>query len=214
MKIYHGSEVIVTKPMLKLGKSNNDFGKGFYCTNDIEKAKEWACKNNKTGVVNSYDLNIDKLKVLDLTDKKYNVLNWISILLYNRTFSIDNQLALSSKEFLIKNYYIDTNAYDIVIGYRADDSYFAYASSFIENSLSYESLQKAMLLGKLGKQIVLVSNKAFDNLKYLNNTLVDKDEYYPKFINNDILAREAYRKIKSLDNETYVIDIIRKENKK
>lgn len=214
MKIYHGSEVIVTKPMLKLGKSNNDFGKGFYCTNDIEKAKEWACKNNKTGVVNSYDLNIDKLKVLDLTDKKYNVLNWISILLYNRTFSIDNQLALSSKEFLIKNYYIDTNAYDIVIGYRADDSYFAYASSFIENSLSYESLQKAMLLGKLGKQIVLVSNKAFDNLKYLNNTLVDKDEYYPKFIKNDILAREAYRKIKSLDNETYVIDIIRKENKK
>ena len=201
-------------PLLKLGKPNNDFGKGFYCTNDIEKAKEWACKNNRSGIVNIYELKEEGLKVLDLTDTKYSVLNWISILLNNRTFNIDNPIALRAKDFLIKNYSIKTNNYDIIIGYRADDSYFSYASSFVENSLSYESLQKAMQLGNLGKQIVLVSDKAFINLKYINCILANKNEYYAKYKSNDIAAREAYKNIKSLDNEIYVIDIIRRGNKK
>lgn len=214
MKIYHGSEKIVKNPLLKLGKPNNDFGKGFYCTNDIEKAKEWACKNNRSGIVNIYELKEEGLKVLDLTDTKYSVLNWISILLNNRTFNIDNPIALRAKDFLIKNYSIKTNNYDIIIGYRADDSYFSYASSFVENSLSYESLQKAMQLGNLGKQIVLVSDKAFINLKYINCILANKNEYYAKYKSNDIAAREAYKNIKSLDNEIYVIDIIRRGNKK
>lgn len=214
MKIYHGSEKIVKNPSLKLGKPNNDFGKGFYCTNDIEKAKEWACKNNRSGIVNIYELKEEGLNILDLTDTKYSVLNWISILLNNRTFNIDNPIALRAKDFLIKNYSIKTNNYDIIIGYRADDSYFSYASSFVENSLSYESLQKAMQLGNLGKQIVLVSDKAFINLKYINCISVNKNEYYAKYKSNDIAAREAYKNIKSLDNEIYVIDIIRRGNKK
>lgn len=214
MKLYHGSEVIVSKPQLRLGKLNNDFGRGFYCMQDIEKAKEWACKNNKAGIVNIYELSTSKLKVLDLTKDEYNVLNWISILLKNRTFNIDNPIALRAKEFLIKNYSIDTNDFDVVIGWRADDSYFSYAQSFIENSLSLESLTKAMELGNLGKQIVLVSDKAFKNLKYLNKISVDKNEYYIKFISNDIKARMGYKKIKSLENEIYVMDIIRRGNKK
>lgn len=213
MKLYHGSKVIVNRPQLRLGKLNNDFGRGFYCTQDIEKAKEWACKNNEDGYVNVYELNNSNLKVLDLTKEEYSVLNWISILLKNRTFNIDNPISLYAKEFLINRYSIDTSKFDIVIGWRADDSYFSYAQSFIENSLSLESLTKAMKLGNLGKQIVLVSNKAFKNIKYLDSISVDKNEYYTKFKINDTKARINYQKIKSFENETYVMDIIRRGNK-
>ncbi len=29
------------------GSSTNDYGQGFYCIEDIELAKEWACKDVK-----------------------------------------------------------------------------------------------------------------------------------------------------------------------
>lgn len=214
MKIYHGSSDIIKKPLYELGKPINDFGKGFYCTKDIEKAKEWACKDNSNGVVNIYELNIEKLKILDLTDKKYSVLNWIAILLKNRTFKIDSPISLRAKEYIIKNYYVDTTKYDLVIGHRADDSYFSYAQSFIDNSLSVESLEKAMKLGNLGKQIVLVSKKAFVNIKYIDNYSVDKRDYYKRYRDNDRIARNSYKNIKSLDNEKYIMDIIRKDKNK
>lgn len=214
MKIYHGSKDLVYNPQYELGKPINDFGKGFYCTNDIEKAKEWACKNKTNGYVNEYEIDIKDLKVLDLTNKKYNVLNWISILLKNRVFDIENQISIQSREFLINNYYVDTNKYDIVIGYRADDSYFSYAQSFIDNSLSVESLTKAMQLGNLGTQIVLVSKKAFQKIKFVKYISVDKKIYYIKFKQNDRKARNDYKKIMSNTNETFIFDIIRKEKRK
>ena len=33
MKLYHGSTVIVDKPLVSYGRDNLDFGKGFYTTN-------------------------------------------------------------------------------------------------------------------------------------------------------------------------------------
>ena len=210
MRIYHGSEDIIIKPNYELGKPNKDFGRGFYCTQDIERAKEWACKNNKNGIVNEYEINTDELKILDLTSNKYNILNWISILLKNRSFNTENQNSFNAKKFLIKNYYVEINKYDLVIGYRADDSYFSYAQNFIENSLSIESLERAMKLGNLGKQVVLVSEKAFKNIKYVNNYQVDKNVYYSKFKDNDLIARKNYKKLSSNKNDTYVIDLIRK----
>ena len=140
MKLYHGSEVPVEKPLYKFGKTSNDYGQGFYCSNDKELAKEWACRRNIDGYVNEYELETDKLKILNLLDEKYNILNWIALLLKNRSFLVNDSLSIYAKEYIISNFYIDISDYDIVIGYRADDSYFAYAQSFINNSLSGLSL--------------------------------------------------------------------------
>ena len=43
LKIYHGSDHIISKPEFGKGKFWNDYGRGFYCTESIELAKEWAC---------------------------------------------------------------------------------------------------------------------------------------------------------------------------
>ena len=40
--IWHGSPEIIEKPILGLGKENNDYGLGFYCTETLEPAKECA----------------------------------------------------------------------------------------------------------------------------------------------------------------------------
>ena len=76
--LYHGSKQIIEKPTLKGGKETNDYGFGFYCTKEIELANEWACPDNNDGYANQYELDLTGLKVLDLSDKKYHILNWIA----------------------------------------------------------------------------------------------------------------------------------------
>lgn len=49
--IYHGSEQIVEVPTFGLGRKNNDFGLGFYCTESDELAKEWAVSSDRKSVV-------------------------------------------------------------------------------------------------------------------------------------------------------------------
>ena len=43
MLVYHGSEGIIRTPAYKEGNRTKDFGYGFYTTEQIELAKEWAC---------------------------------------------------------------------------------------------------------------------------------------------------------------------------
>ena len=40
MIIFHGSTEIVEVPIFGKGSENNDYGKGFYCTESLELAKE------------------------------------------------------------------------------------------------------------------------------------------------------------------------------
>lgn len=51
--LYHGSEQIIESPTFGLGKQNNDFGLGFYCTESEELAKEWGALVPHLGVLRS-----------------------------------------------------------------------------------------------------------------------------------------------------------------
>jgi len=215
IEILHGTDHIIEVPDIDKGNEKNDYGKGFYCTRIPEMAKEWACKQNTDGFSNRYELDLTDLRILDLTDGKHTVLNWIAILLEHRTLSLDSEIAIDAKDYIIEHFSIDTSEYDVIIGYRADDSYFRYAESFVENGLSLRSLNKALHLGKLGEQIVLISKKAYNQIKFIDAEPVDKTIYYPKFIDRDTKAREAYkndiRKTKSYRDDIFVMDILREE---
>lgn len=212
MKVYHGSENLIKELALSKGMKNNDFGQGFYTTEDYTKACEWACKNNKPGYVYTYEIDETNLRVLNLLDGNYNVLHWIALLLKHREFNINIEIAKNIKELIIRDYLIDISKYDLVIGYRADDSYFSFAKAFINNSLALEDLSKALYLGNLGKQIVLVSEKAFNNIKYIRKERIDSVKYYESFMSIDYKAREEYEKITKNKNTVdgiYAMDIVR-----
>ena len=213
--LLHGTDHIIEVPDINIGNEHNDYGKGFYCTKAEEMAKEWACKQNTDGFVNRYELNTDGLKILDLTDGQHTVLNWIAILLKYRTFKLSSEIAIDAREYIIEHYSVNISDYDVVVGYRADDSYFQYAESFVSNGLPLRSLNKALRLGKLGEQTVLVSQKAFDQIKFIDAAPVSKDEYYPKFIDRDSSARKAFKqeikKSKVYRDDIFVLDILREE---
>ena len=176
--IYHGSEKIVEKPIFGGGRKNNDFGLGFYCTASKELAKEWAVSNLYDGISNCYTLDTEYLNILNLNSSDYSILNWIAVLVEHRVFSIKNPVARRAKRYLLDNFSINVNAFDLIIGYRADDSYFDYAESFLNNAISVEQLARAMKLGKLGEQIVIKSKFAFSKLKYEGYDIANKDRYY------------------------------------
>lgn len=212
MKLYHGSVLIIDKPELGKGNRKNDYGLGLYCTEHIELAKEWACSTGKDGFANEYELNIDGLRVCDLT--QHHILNWMAILLENRTFDLSAGLASAARDYILETFLLDYKAYDVIRGYRADDSYFSFAKDFLNNSLSLEELSKAMKFGKLGEQVVLKSEKAFGALVFMEYTPVDGSVYYPKWKNRDQKAREDYKEIKEKSNPlegTYILDIIRQQ---
>lgn len=215
LTLFHGSEQIVEVPDIALGKPHNDYGRGFYCTNAEEMAKEWACKNGADGFVNRYLISDDDLTVLDLSDGNHTVLNWIAILLKNRVLSLTSSVAVDAREYIIEHFAPETSNYDLICGYRADDSYFRYAESFVDNALSLRSLNRALQLGKLGLQTALISPKAFSQITFVDAMSVDKDIYYPKFVARDKRARITYKeqiaKSKSYRNDIFVMDILREE---
>ena len=148
MKIFHGSKKIIEKPQFGVGKIHNDYGRSFHCTESLEIAKEWACDYLEDGFANAYKLDCEELKILNLNDKKYNILHWLSILIQNRTFSSNNEMEIMSKKFLMEKYNIDISEDDLIIGYRADDSYFRFAEDFLNNSISVEKLERAKDINK------------------------------------------------------------------
>ena len=94
------------------------------------------------------------------------MLHWLTILLENREFDTSAPLAAEAKEYLMNTFHLDYKSADIIIGYRADDSYFSFASDFINGAISYRQLCNAMRLGKLGQQFVLKSKAALNSWNF------------------------------------------------
>jgi len=216
MRIYHGSKNIIETPIYGYGKKYNDYGLGFYCSEDLELAKEWAVDIDNDGYANIYELDIKDLKVLNLNDNKYCILHWLAILLENRIFDIPSGLSMEAREYLLNNFMISYKDYDVIIGYRADDSYFAFAQDFLNGTISYRQLNNALRLGKLGNQIVLKSKKAFEHITFIDYIKVEKDIYYPLKENRDKLARREYfnnERNKRQKGDITIINIIDEEMK-
>ncbi len=212
MILYHGSDKIIKSPAFGVGNPKNDYGLGFYCTEHLDLAKEWACSEGRDGFANMYTLNLEDLKVLDLQSDDYHILNWLAILLQNRTFVLKNGLPAEAHNYILENFLPSYRDYDVIRGYRADDSYFAFTQDFINNTISLRQLRKAMYLGKLGEQIVIKSKRAFSYLKFEKPIVAANEVYYPNKVARDRSARNAFRIEKTLTpviDDVYVIDIIR-----
>ena len=213
--LYHGSPNILEHPIFGKGKKYNDYGRGFYCTEHLELAKEWACSEGVDGYANRYEIETCGLGILDLTSDRYTILNWLAILLENRQGRLSTPIERRGREYLLQNFLPEYDQYDVIIGYRADDSYFSFARSFVSNGISLSQLSYAMKLGKLGEQFVLKSEKAFDVIHFLDYTIADNSVYYAKRKARDEQARDAFHKELENDdvNGIYIRDIIQEEMK-
>ncbi len=210
--LYHGSPQIIENPQFGIGNPNNDYGLGFYCTESLELAKEWACSVETDGYANKYVLDMSGLSVLSLTGGEYHILNWLAVLLENRKFRIGGDLARDAREYILEQFGLNYKKYDVIKGYRADDSYFSFATAFLNGTISLSQLERAMLLGKLGEQVVAKSKKVFDAMMFEEAIPAEKEIYYPKKLARDTTACTEFRDEKGRgfsENDIYVLDIMR-----
>ncbi|MDD7064790.1 MAG: DUF3990 domain-containing protein, partial [Mollicutes bacterium] len=182
------------------------------------QAKSWACKNGTAGVVNQYRIDErrwDFLKILDLTRKdSFNVLNWIAILMHFRKLEISFERRNKPALEWLSKYFIDVREYDVVIGFRADDSYFRFPSSFVSGELSLDDLEEIFLLGDLGKQYAFMSQKALNALRF-DRVIPCEEEYVGRYYS---IVSKATAKFNEVFNwprspdKTYVLDLMRKDH--
>ena len=198
--LYHGSPNKVVVPQFGFGEGKHDYGKGFYLTENIELAKEWAvCRPDETnGWVHKYELETDDLKILDF--QEHNILSWLAELMKHRDASDSRRYKVLSKKF-IAEYGIDTSEYDVIKGWRANASYFYIAKEFVRDNIDIEILEELLSLGGLGIQYCIKSELAYSKLAEVEDGLisVDYSEFNEKYNERDIIARKRMRELVDSD---------------
>ena len=100
--LYHGTPNKIVTPKFGGGDEKHDYGKGFYLTESIELAKEWAvCRpNDANGWVHKYELETDGLKILDF--QQLDVLSWLAELMKHRDAADTKRYRMLAKKFIEK----------------------------------------------------------------------------------------------------------------
>lgn len=198
--IYHGSPNRVIVPKFGFGEDRHDYGRGFYLTENLELAKEWAvCRPDETnGWVHKYELEMDGLNILDF--QKYDVLSWLAELMKHRDAADSRRYKMLAQKF-IEKYGIDTCGYDVITGWRANASYFYIAKEFVRDNIDIEILEELLSLGGLGIQFCIKSERAFAQLSEVEQDImsVDYSEFNDRYNERDINARNKMRALVDSD---------------
>ncbi len=193
MILYHGSPNKIVVPQFGLGEDRHDYGKGFYLTEDLELAKEWAvCRpETESGFVHTFDLNANELNIFDF--EKESILCWLGELMKHRNADDSKRYRMLSEKF-IKKFGKDTSRADVIKGWRANASYFYIAKAFVRDDVDMDILEELMQLGGLGIQWCLKSKKAFANIKEISDPIaIDYHEFNARYNERDAAARSKMK---------------------
>ena len=200
MILYHGTADHVIHPTYGLGDEKHDYGKGFYLTESIDLAKEWAvCRPSESnGWVHQFVIDTDGLHILDF--EKYDVLTWLAELMKHRDAADSKRYRMLAQKFIAK-YGLDTSAYDIIRGWRANASYFYIAKEFVRDNIDLDILPELLSLGGLGIQYCIKSELAFSRLKEIEEAVIAADyaEFNERYNQRDITARQKMRELVDSD---------------
>ena len=198
--LFHGTPDKIVVPTYGKGEAKHDYGQGFYLTESIDLAKEWAvCRpNEENGWVHKYQLDTDGLKILDFQDK--GVLAWLAELMKHRDAADSKRYRMLAKKF-IEKYGVDTKEYDVIRGWRANASYFYIAKEFVRDNIDMDILEELLSLGSLGIQYCIKSELAYSKLHELEDDLmaVQYAEFNEKYNQRDITARQKMRELVDSD---------------
>lgn len=162
-KLYHGTIADFNKVDLRNSLDKKDFGRGFYTTRDLDKARDWAVRRSRTNRQRNYYIYCLQVDI-DTIRKYFNVhefrtsMEWVDYILANR-------LERETRD-----------NYDLVIGPIADaetqKEIEIYRSSIRGASVEEIKTAKERLIRKLKQQDLGIQYcfKTQRIVKYINNT--------------------------------------------
>ena len=198
--LFHGTPDKIVVPTYGKGEEKHDYGQGFYLTESIALAKEWAvCRpNEENGWVHKYQLDTNGLKILDFQNK--GVLAWLAELMKHRDAADSKRYRMLAKRF-IEKYGVDTEDYDVIRGWRANASYFYIAKEFVRDNIDMDILEELLSLGGLGIQYCIKSEFAYSKLQEIPDGLITVQyaEFNEKYNQRDVTARQKMRELVESD---------------
>lgn len=154
--------------------------------------------NDKNGWVHTFELDTIGLDIINF--QNINVLSWLAELMKHRDADKSRRYSLLSKKF-IKKYGIETNHCDVIVGYRANASYFYIAKAFVRDEIDIDLLENLLSLGGLGIQYCIKSQKAY--LQHVENEnkliSVEYNQYNEKYNQRDVNARMKMKELINSD---------------
>lgn len=198
--LFHGTPNRIVVPTFGKGEEKHDYGQGFYLSESIDLAKEWAvCRpNEEKGWVHKYELETDGLRILDFQEK--GVLPWLAELMKHRDAADSKRYRMLAKKF-IEKYGIDTDSYDVIRGWRANASYFYIAKEFVRDNIDMDILEELLSLGGLGIQYCIKTELAYSGLHEVEEDLLEVPyaEFNEKYNQRDLTARQKMRELVDSD---------------
>lgn len=207
--LYHGSPSEVVVPTYGKGKDRHDYGRGFYLTPDKELAREWAMGSGSAahGWVHTYQLDCSNLTVLNFEDiKKFRALYWAAELVQHREPDDREERGIyydDYKNYLVSNYGMPVDKYDVVTGWRADDSYFQIVLRLLNDELQVPLLEEALRIGQLGIQYCCRSQSAFEALAAIGQPEEVPNYYRKRYMERDRTGRHAFSELLKSDRNKY-----------
>lgn len=144
MNLFHGSNIKISTPEIRMSGYYKDFGFGFYCTNLEKQAKRWALTKRPKQVVSEYSYLEDKA---------------LSILCFN-------EMTEEWLDFIIASRRGEKHDYDIVEGPMADDTIWDYIEDFIVGNITREAFWILVKFKYPTHQIVFCNNRALKTLTF------------------------------------------------
>jgi len=201
-RIYHGSPDPDFSPYFGGGKDYHDYGRGLYCTEHPDAAKEWACQHEGVSASYIYTYELDMRGLAPLLDlRECKPAYWLSALAQYRYDLKESSARRERREQFIRLFPVSCENYEVIEGWRADDRYFAYLSAFLGMDISYEAVVQAMHLGELGQQVVIKGAKAYRSLSQVDKLTISGEEYEVyrvQYIKRDVLARGSLNQVRDI----------------
>lgn len=154
MKLYHGSNVIVSTPDVDHSREKIDFGRGFYVTPVYAQAVKWAERYKDSGMpayVSVYDFDETALEALRLLDFPDHSGEWLDFIVSCRMGN-------------------DTGEYDVIRGGVANDKVFDACELYFRGLIEREKAIERLKFVEPNVQLCLKTNRVIkNNLWYSEN---------------------------------------------
>lgn len=156
MRLYHGSNVEVRKPSLRMGRKNTDFGRGFYTTTNAEQAEHWTTikmDRAKSGrrIVSVYEIDDALLSNPELKIREFNGPDkaWLD-------FVVDSRKGIE-------------HDYDLVFGPVANDKVFTVVNLYESGVLDAPAAIAELKAYKTYDQLSFHTERVISALKFVDS---------------------------------------------
>ena len=173
--LFHGAKSEIEGEIdIARGRQNNDFGQGFYAGENYEQAVSFVSGFDNSSV---YYMSFDSV---GLKCKSYDVnQEWMMTIAYYR-----GTLDEYENHPIIKSVICNSRDCDYIIAPIADNRMFQIINSFIAGNITDEQCKHCLAATNLGKQHILISEKAVSQVRLLERCYLSNNE------------RNSYKKIR------------------